>query len=119
MHTHRAALLAIVSVLAVTAACDIGEKVGCDFRVVDEDGLNNGAEDRCQERSGIGATGFGASCEGIGGTVVDGGCPVEGIVFGCDLGDSGTDPVIDWYYAPHTIDEAEQLCGSDTIVDAP
>jgi len=119
MHNTCAALLAVVATVIVSSACGAGEKVGCDFRAVDEEGLNNGNEDRCQERAGLGATGFAATCEGIGGTVVDGGCPTEGIVFGCDLGESGTDPVIDWYYAPHTVDEAEQECGSDTIVDAP
>ncbi len=118
MNIAPIALFAIVVVVVSTVGCGDGT-TGCDFRVVDEGGLNNGSEDRCQERSGIGATGFGGSCEAAGGTVVEGGCPVEGIVFGCDLGDSGTDPVIDWYYAPHTIEQAEQECGSDTIVDAP
>lgn len=125
MHsTHRLPLvvsfLLSASALIALPACDVGgEAVGCDFRDAPEGGLSNGPEPRCQERSGIGARTFGPSCESVGGAVVEGGCPRDGIVFGCDLGDSGTDPVIDWYYAPLTDADTETYCGSDEIVAAP
>ncbi len=108
----RIALFSVaVLVVAVTAACE--RAVGCDFR----NGSLNGPEDRCQERAGIQSTGFDGACVASGGEVVDGddGCPTEGIVGGCDLGQG----VIDWYYEPTTQDELESNCGSDTVLDAP
>jgi hypothetical protein len=110
--THFAGLVAVAGILAFTSACT--EAVGCDFRNV-EGGLNNGPEDRCQERTGVQAIGFDAACEGLGGEAIAGGCDREGIVFGCAIGPD----VVDWHYAPTTIDEAASECGSDEVVDAP
>ncbi len=114
-------IIALLSAVVACTACAIPGSdavVGCDFRDVDE-GLNNGDEARCQERTGLGATGFAATCEGLGGTASDDGCDRDGIVFGCNLGESGNEDVIDWYYAPKTADDATLECGGDTIVDAP
>ncbi len=88
--------------------------VGCDFREV-EDGLNNGPEDRCQERTGLQAVSFGPACSALSAKVVEGGCPTEGIVFGCQQNAD----VVDWHYAPTTRDQAEQECRSQTILDPP
>lgn len=104
--------LTILTIASFPSGC--AEAVGCDFRDVDG-GLNNGPEDRCQERTGVQAIGFDAACEGLGGAAIEGGCPREGIVFGCEIGPD----VVDWHYTPTTIDEAQSECGSDEIVDAP
>lgn len=108
----RLASLACLFVIASLSGCS--SAVGCDFRDVKE-GLNNGPEPRCQERTGLQAATFGGACEALSATVLNGGCPHEGIVFGCNL---GTD-VVDWYYAPKTRADAEQECGNDPIVEAP
>ena len=104
--------MAVTALLAGASGCQ--DAVGCDFREI-EGGLNNGAEDRCQERTGFQAAGFDVVCDGLGGAAVDGGCDREGIVFGCVIGED----VIDWYYEPHTIDDATLECGSDEVVDPP
>jgi hypothetical protein len=105
----RSLLLALgLGAASLSSACGVEGAVGCDFR----EGGANGAEDRCQERSGLGAPVFSAACETLQGTVVEGGCPREGIVVGCQVGEEGDGtPVIDWYYAPMTREEVEtQKC---------
>ncbi len=110
--TLLVSMVTVTASLAFTSGCT--EAVGCDFRTV-EGGLNNGPEDRCQERTGVQAIGFDAACEGLGGDAIAGGCDRDGIVFGCAIGPD----VVDWHYAPTTLEEAESECGSDEIVDAP
>lgn len=88
----------LVAVAALTSAC--GSAVGCDFRP---------DEDRCQERSNFQQFGFGQFCEGLGDESVEGGCPDDGKVLGCDMGGD----VVDWYYAPMTREEAEAECADD------
>lgn len=61
------------------------------------------------------AIGFDAACEGLGGAAIEGGCAREGIVFGCAIGPD----VVDWHYAPTTLEEAASECGSDEVIDAP
>lgn len=107
--------------VVVVGACTLAplltgcsEAVGCDFRDV-ESGLNNGPEDRCQERTNLQAAGFDVTCDGLGATSIEGGCPREGIVFGCEIGPD----VVDWYYEPHTADDAALECGGDPILEAP
>lgn len=92
------------------AGCDLGGgAVGCDFR----EGSLNGPEDRCQERTGLQAATFDAACEASGGVPVDGGCPMDGVVAGCLLNGSGANgDVIDWYYAPETVESVTSSCGS-------
>jgi len=89
------------------------DTVGCDFR---EDSAN-GPEPRCQERSGLqGNIAFQETCDTLAGELVDGGCPDEDeIVFGCQQGAD----VIDWFYPPKTMDDADNECGSSTILDPP
>lgn len=102
----------IFLLLPVLLAClpDFGDPVGCDFR---EDSVN-GPEDRCQERSGLSASSFSAMCEGLAGEVVDGGCPRDGAVGECDLGNQGDGTaVIDVYYAPMTVEEAQSECDGE------
>lgn len=112
LHMKRLLMLSAVAVVSsfVFTGCD----AGCDFRTV-KDGLNNGPEDRCQERRGFQGFGFEATCKGLGATAVPGGCDTSTVVFGCDLGGG----VIDWYYPPKTRDDAPQECGSDKILEAP
>ena len=94
--------------LLVTSGCG-ADGIGCDFR----EGSVNGPEPRCQERTGLqGLPVFGATCEALQGTAIDGGCPREGAVAGCIIGSGGGD-VIDWYYAPTTREEAEIKCVDD------
>ena len=57
--------------------------------------------------------GFGPACGVAGGTENAGGCPAEGIVGGCDLGQD----VFDWYYEPMTRDEIN--CDSGDVLDPP
>ena len=97
-------------VFLLLACVDLDLAVGCDFR----DGSVNGPEPRCQERTGAQSAGFDATCEALGGTAVDGGCPSEGIVAGCDLSVAGTaGEVIDWYYDPKTVEEITTECTDD------
>lgn len=109
-------ILTAVVVSSLLALSGCSNAVGCDFREVEEGGLNNGPEPRCQERVNLQALSFGPACAGLGAKVVEGGCPNEGIVFGCSQGAD----VVDWYYAPKTrAADAEQECGNDPIVDPP
>jgi hypothetical protein len=106
------ALFAVAS-LATVIACD-GVVVGCDFR---GDSVN-GPEPRCQERSQLGAFGFAESCGVAGGEALEGGCPTEGIVAGCNIGAQGDgSPVIDWYYAPETVESVQIECGNDEFLE--
>jgi hypothetical protein len=109
---RRIISLAAVSIVSslVLSGCD----AGCDFRNV-QAGLNNGPEDRCQERKGLQGFGFEATCKSLNATAVPGGCDTTGAVFGCDLGQG----VIDWYYPPKTRENAAQECGNDTVIDPP
>jgi hypothetical protein len=93
-------------VLVAASGCQ--EAVGCDVREIDG-GLNNSPEDRCQERTGVQSIGFDAACAG------QGGCDRADRVFGYVIGPD----VVDWYYPPTTIDEAEAECGGDEVIDAP
>ena len=97
--------LLVVVVASLSSAC--GSATGCDLRP---------DEDRCQDRLGFQQFGFGPFCDGIGGQSVEGGCPDEGKVLGCD---TGTGEVIDWYYEPTTREEAEAACADEdgTAID--
>ena len=106
-------LICSLSSLALSG-CGGANGVGCDFREV-KDGLNNGPEPRCQERTGFQALSFGPACAALNAKVVDGGCSRDGIVFGCRIGAE----VTDWYYAPKTRDNAASECGSKTVLDPP
>ena len=112
---HRTEKLLCVFAFAAVAglsSCGSTDPVGCDFRETE----GSGQEDRCQERRNLQAPPFGAACEALEGTVVEGGCPSEGIVAGCDLGND----VVDFYYAPLTRDDVISECdGEGTVVDAP
>lgn len=108
----RKLLLSLVAVVSSFAFS--GCNAGCDFRTV-QDGLNNGPEDRCQERTGFQGFGFEAMCKSLSATPVRGGCDKSTAVFGCKQGPD----VTDWYYPPKTRDDAERECGNDTIVDPP
>ncbi len=115
MKSIGATVIVVMSSFLLTGC---SSAVGCDFREV-KDGLNNGPEDRCQERTGLQAATFGPACAALSAKVVEGGCPHEGIAFGCEVSGGGGD-VIDWYYAPKTrAANAESECGSQKIVDAP
>ncbi len=107
----RVPLLLAVVVAALTAtACG---KVGCDFR----DGSVNGPEDRCQEREGISAGVFSGACLAAGGETVEGGCPEEDRVFGCNLGLQGDlTTVTDWHYEPLTAEDAANTCDSEEAI---
>lgn len=93
--------------LATLAGCVPDIATGCDFR----EGSLNGPEDRCQERTGVQASGFDAACEASGGVVVDGGCPMDGVVAGCTTAASGGE-ITDWYYAPETLESVTEECES-------
>lgn len=101
-----------LSILVLAPLGCVGGTTSCDFR----DGSVNGPEPRCQERSGLqgGAT-FKATCEGLGAEGIDGSCPADGIVLGCEIGPD----VVDWYYAPRTEDEIKADCADEggTIVN--
>ena len=108
MRLFLGCLVSSIAVLPALTGC--GNAVGCDFRA---DSVN-GPEDRCQERSGLSASSFSGACEALQGEVLDGGCPREDAVAECSLGlqGDGTE-VIDVYYAPMPVDEAESACGDD------
>ena len=100
-------LLALGTLLVLPLGC-ISGSTGCDFRT---DSVN-GPEPRCQERNGLqGGSTFKATCSALKGTAHDDGCPKEGIVSGCDISGDGT--VIDWYYAPKTVEEVAKICEDD------
>ncbi len=113
MNLKTLTVLVVLGASVTFSGCGFFGDTGCDFREVDEDGLNNGPEDRCQERRGLQGTGFGATCEGLGAKAVTGGCPREGIVAGCEIGAD----VIDWYYEPMTRAEVEDACRGDKLVE--
>lgn len=102
-------IIGIASLLLGPLACALGGgTTGCDFR----DGSVNGPEPRCQERSGLqGGTTFSTTCSALSGKAIDDGCPRAGIISGCDISGDGT--VIDWYYAPKTVDEVAKSCADD------
>lgn len=93
-------------ILTLLLACfdDLGGTIGCDFRA-----QTSSPEDRCQERAGIQSNGFDSMCDGLGGDVVDGGCSRDGSIGECDEG-SG---VVDIYYAPMSVEDAEADCADD------
>lgn len=100
------------ALLVAPAGCGFGSTTSCDFR----EGSVNGPEPRCQERGGVqGGETFKAACEGLQGEALDGECPADGIVLGCDIGND----VTDWYYAPKTVEEVTQDCEDEggTIVN--
>lgn len=100
--------VAVLSLFSAASSGCIGATTSCDFR---EDSVN-GPEPRCQERSGFqGGAAFKAACEGLEGEGIDGSCPQDGIVLGCDISGDGT--VVDWYYAPRTEDDVKADCESD------
>ena len=110
MKTHSVlTLLAAPALLMVLSSCGGANGIGCDFRA----GSLNGPEARCQERRGVQAPAFGPACAAAGGEKLDDGCPRDGIVGGCDLGQD----VFDWYYAPTTVDEI--TCDSGEVLDPP
>lgn len=97
-------------ILLLLACSLLDQTVGCDFR----NGSLNGPEDRCQDRDGAQATGFDAACEAAGGEVVDGGCPTDGVVAGCELeGGSAAGTVTDWYYGPETVESVTAECDGE------
>jgi hypothetical protein len=104
--------LLLATCLSLSACGIVAGEVGCDLRVED---AANGYEDRCQERTGLqGNALYGEFCEGLGGLQVDGGCPDEGKVLGCDITSAGSvGKVIDWYYDPVTREQAEAECEQD------
>lgn len=87
--------------------------VGCDFR----DGGANGPENRCQERTGAQAAGFSQMCSTLSGEPVDGGCPMDGVVAGCSDGSVPAGEVIDWYYAPETLETVTAECEDGTVIE--
>jgi hypothetical protein len=96
--------------LALSGCGIVAGNTGCDLRT---DEAANGFENRCQERTGFqGNALYGEFCEVLGGIDVDGGCPDEGKVAGCDIsaGFDATGKVIDWYYAPETREQIETSC---------
>lgn len=104
MH-QRYRLVAFVPCVALWG-CLGTNTIACDFRAT---------RNRCQERSGLQATNapaFQGTCEVASGLYLDGPCPRDAIVAGCDMGD-----VTDWYYAPATIADATSACaGEGTLV---
>ena len=82
----------------------------CDFRAPPKSSA------RCQERLGsAGAFAFKQTCGAAGGTAGDGACPREEIVAGCDIGTQGDGShVVDWYYAPKTMQDVMSACMSDS-----
>lgn len=103
----------LLALLPLAGCGIVAGNTGCDLRV---ETAVNGYEDRCQERTGFqGNAIYGEFCEVLGGIDVDGGCPDEGKVLGCDIseGFDATGKVIDWYYAPMGRAEAEAECADE------
>ena len=93
--------------LALTGC--FGGAIACDFRE---------EHDRCQERTGIQAANplaFEGTCATAGGTYRDDGCPDEGRVAGCEIGAD----VIDWYYAPESVESVTAECEGDGTLVLP
>lgn len=83
--------------LALSGCGIIAGNTGCDLRI---ENAANGYEDRCQERTGFqGNALYGEFCTALGGIDIEGGCPTEDVVGGCES-NLGSGKVIDWYYAP-------------------
>ena len=109
----------MVSFVLPLAGCGVvAGTIGCDLRV---DSAANGYEDRCQERTGVqGNALFGGFCDVLGGDPIDGGCPDDGKVAGCDISEAGVGgSVIDWYYEPMTRDEVEGECAEEGTIIEP
>lgn len=106
--------LALSMMVLAPLGC-VGGTTSCDFREE-----TNSPEPRCQERGGIQSTpAFKTTCDSLGAKGIDGPCPEEGIVLGCDISPGTGGTVIDWYYEPKTEDEIEQDCADEggTIVN--
>lgn len=106
-------ILLFVSAFALSGCFPIsvgGGHIGCDFR----DGSVNGPEDRCQDREGLDASVFGSTCEGLEGEVIDGGCDTTDAVGGCDISEENPlTTVINFYYPPMTVADAQAECEDD------
>lgn len=105
--------LSLSTLVLASQGCDIIGTTSCDFR----EGSVNGPEPRCQERSGVqgGGETFKTACEALQGEAIEGECPQEGIVLGCDLGGD----VIDWYYSPKTEEEVKADCENEGTIVQP
>ncbi len=98
----------LFATLALTTGCTT---VGCDFRTDDS---ANGFEGRCQDRTGLDAAAFGATCEALGAIVVSGPCDNAGAFGKCALGgDNPLTNVKDWYFDPEDPAGAAQECDDD------
>jgi hypothetical protein len=99
--------LVILFAAAPLPACVVGVTTSCDFR--------DSGELRCQERNGLqGGSAFGSTCSAVGGVEASGECPdADQIVGGCRLGGAVSGEVIDWYYAPATAEEIQEICVDD------
>lgn len=104
--------------LAVTlgmAGCGTDEADGCSF-------INhpNNPEPRCQERESKLPTpqlAFKSTCETVG-EYLEEGCPTEGRVAGCEIGNDSAQRIVDWYYSPKTRDDVVAECANEgTVVD--
>jgi hypothetical protein len=109
MRTTSFLVSALAFVVAGTVSCGGPNGIGCDFR----EGSLNGPEDRCQERRGFQSMGFEQACQASGGEPLADGCPREGIVGGCDLGQD----VFDWYYEATAVEDIN--CDSGEVLDPP
>ncbi|MDP2306747.1 MAG: hypothetical protein Q8P18_12050 [Pseudomonadota bacterium] len=97
----------LLLVLPLLVGCGVLEGgTGCDFRDQDP------GDARCQERLGTQATGFDAACEGLGDTVIEGGCDLTGAIAGCSTTIAGG-TITDWYYAPETLETVTATCADD------
>lgn len=79
---------------------------------------------RCQERNaGVGGktylAQFDGTCKLSQGQPVEGGCSREGVVGGCETDDGKMNGsrVVDWYYAPMSVDDVRLKCGKDPFVE--
>lgn len=113
LRTHvRAAAALLIS--AILFGCDVGDvTTACDFRAEEK------SLPRCQERSGLMLDGaFESLCTSGKGTFIDGACPTDARIGGCELdsGDAGRNRVVDWYYAPSTEADVKAKCVDE---DAP
>lgn len=98
------AALAAASITTIAALSGCANAVGCDLRP---------DEDRCQERTGLQTFGYAQFCDATVGTAVEGGCPDEGKVLGCDLGEQSGGAFFDWYYEPMSRADAEAECADE------
>jgi len=121
MSFRRLAVLA-VALSSLTAAIGCGgvdSTVACDFR----SGGLNGVEPRCQEWiNSLAATTFEQTCNTAKGKYINGQCPRDGIVAGCEqkTGNADGSRTIDWYYSPETETSIKAGCTSpDTFQPKP